>query len=355
LDRHLKNYCISRGGPPVACAAVAHPSWSSRTALRARLAEFAAVFARHPLIKVSNDGGMGVNHGFALWCTLKALQPQVVIESGVHRGFSTWLVRQALPHARIYSLDPAAANIVASGYRDPYAVYLVDGAFTDFGLVDWVRLIPSAEERASSVVIFDDHMSAVRRVAQAIHLGFRHVWYDDNWARSPKADCYSFNIICADPMHTSHGKVATSNRLNYRDVFSRVNVRISLEEHQANLRFLLAHIDEYVEFPPVLDGCGQTLEQSRVAITHKSEVTRLFGSWVPRRQLHHGHVVALVDLKNTSLDLLRTLNASAMLSYYPPYVRLKPRLNASLLMATTAYRLEHRNKTCGIASWGLPM
>jgi hypothetical protein len=34
----------------------------------------------------------------------------------------------------------------------------------------------TAEERASTLVVLDDHMSAVKRVLQSLRFGFRHLW-----------------------------------------------------------------------------------------------------------------------------------------------------------------------------------
>ena len=40
-------------------------------------------------------------HQFAVWTTIRLLRPTVVIESGVHNGAGTWVIRQAAPMARI--------------------------------------------------------------------------------------------------------------------------------------------------------------------------------------------------------------------------------------------------------------
>ena len=75
-------------------------------------------------------------------------------------------------------------SIIESGYLDANVTYLVGSHFIDFGEVSWRRLIPHDDDRAAALIILDDHMSAVKRVAQAIGFGFRHIWYDDNAART---------------------------------------------------------------------------------------------------------------------------------------------------------------------------
>lgn len=326
----------------MACRSLPAPSWGSRGLLKASLGEFAALYARRPLKR--NPGGMSVNHAFALWFTMRALLPPVLIESGVHRGFGTWLARETLgPTARIFSLDPESRSVLDSGFVDPSATYLVGSQFTDFGEVDWARLIPRDDDRAAALIILDDHMSAVKRAAQAIAFGFRHVWYDDNAARSPKADCYSFSAICAEPNHTMRGREPSQFR--YRDMFGRVSISIPRAEHDDNLRFLLAHVEEYFEFPPVIDGCelGGSKVAERVALATKAEAVQLLGMPLPRLVVlanRHRYVTDRAS-RYSSNETVRALETGALLSFYPPYVHLAPYVNLTLLRRTTAHRLEH--------------
>lgn len=47
-----------------------------------------------------DTGGGGFSAALLLWSISRALQPSVIIESGVFRGFTTWVFRQACPHAQ---------------------------------------------------------------------------------------------------------------------------------------------------------------------------------------------------------------------------------------------------------------
>ena len=41
-----------------------------------------------------NYGGNGMFHSFALWFLVRRLRPSAVIESGVHKGATSWLLRR---------------------------------------------------------------------------------------------------------------------------------------------------------------------------------------------------------------------------------------------------------------------
>eukprot|EP00966_Prymnesium_polylepis_P320720 7377095-Prymnesium_polylepis.1 len=106
---------------------------------------------------------MGPSHQFGLWLILRKLRPSCVIESGVFKGRTTWLVRQALGDmARLILLSPDSPH---DRYIDRgNATYLTGHNFVDFGKVDWERLAVNWER---TLVIFDDHMSAIRRLDEA--------------------------------------------------------------------------------------------------------------------------------------------------------------------------------------------
>lgn len=42
---------------------------------------------------------------FAVWFMSKKLNPELIIESGVYKGQSTWLFEVSCPQARIVSID----------------------------------------------------------------------------------------------------------------------------------------------------------------------------------------------------------------------------------------------------------
>jgi hypothetical protein len=86
--------------------------------MRNSVTEFLDVYKTRPIKE--NAGGMGVNHSWALWYILRQAKPSVVIESGVWKGHSTWLIHTALPDTKIYSFDVFFSRLE---YKCPKSTY----------------------------------------------------------------------------------------------------------------------------------------------------------------------------------------------------------------------------------------
>ena len=67
------------------------------------LPEFLELYAQQEY--ESNDGGMKFPQLFGMYCFLKEVNPSLVIESGIWKGFGTWMIEKALPNADIISFD----------------------------------------------------------------------------------------------------------------------------------------------------------------------------------------------------------------------------------------------------------
>ncbi len=65
---------------------------------------FLEVWNRRPL--KSNPGGMGLQHQFMLWYSVRRIQPKLIVESGMKSGATTWLLHEAAPTAKIISFEP---------------------------------------------------------------------------------------------------------------------------------------------------------------------------------------------------------------------------------------------------------
>lgn len=81
----------------------APPDAASRA--RQAVADFFALYPRRPVL--DNSGGSGFNDSLWLFALARALRPELIVESGTHRGHSAWLFRQACPEAEIHSFDIA--------------------------------------------------------------------------------------------------------------------------------------------------------------------------------------------------------------------------------------------------------
>jgi hypothetical protein len=128
--------------------------------------DFTRIYENRPLV-VNHHGG-GFNNQFWLYVACRAIAPELVVESGVWRGQSTWVLRQAAPRAELHCFDLSFAERL---YRDPTAHYHEhDWEGFDFDDVDPER----------SLVFFDDHQNQAKRICEAHDRGFRHIVFDDN-------------------------------------------------------------------------------------------------------------------------------------------------------------------------------
>ena len=125
---------------------IGNPPWS-RDETIASLDEFSALYAKRPIS--DNQGGMQAPHMFAVWFMARKLQPDLIVESGIWKGQSTWLLEQACPAAKLISID------LHLGYRE-YISGTVTYSDRDFCEQDWSSL-PITDR---SLVFFDDHQNA---------------------------------------------------------------------------------------------------------------------------------------------------------------------------------------------------
>jgi len=165
-----------------------------------------------------NQYGMLSVGNFYLWLLLRNLKPAAVIESGVWKGQSTWMIEQAVPHAQIISIDPELQNRV---YISPNASYTSE----DFQKLDLHTTLNN--EVRSTVCFFDDHQNAFERVLQCREKGIKHLIFDDNY---PPGFCD--NRI--DP------------HLSLRKCFE-------MQEHCEKAEVLKQIIKQYFIMPPIIE------------------------------------------------------------------------------------------------------
>ena len=85
---------------------------------------FIPIYKTRPIKK--NYHGMMFPHMFATFFILRKLKPELVIESGVYKGQSTWLIEAALPECKILCLDIDLKQIIyksksLKGVMEPFS------------------------------------------------------------------------------------------------------------------------------------------------------------------------------------------------------------------------------------------
>jgi hypothetical protein len=113
-------------------------------------------------------GGNGFNGCLQLFAIMRALDPPIIVESGVFRGLTTWIFRQACPEAAIYCFDPVLSGLQ---YRDESARYSEE---------DWSAADFAGVDLRDAVAFFDDHVSQARRVIEADERGITRLIFDDD-------------------------------------------------------------------------------------------------------------------------------------------------------------------------------
>ena len=145
------------------------------------LSEFSSLLSQRPF---QNYQGLRGVSAFALFYFLRKIRPTVVVEVGVWKGFSTWIIEKAVPNAQIFCYDPMYflfnmldRKKVGPIYRSPNAKYSGE----DFSCID-VDFLRSAEK---PLVFFDDHQTKLARLFQAKAAGVSHIIFDDNSSVEP--------------------------------------------------------------------------------------------------------------------------------------------------------------------------
>jgi len=129
--------------------------------------EFLELYEKRPFR--NNEGGLKSICAFSLWYFLRRVRPNLVVENGVSKGLSTWLIEKTLPDADIICLEP---HPEVRQYTSKNAIYLC----VDFAEMDFKNY-----EISNALVFFHDPQNAYSRILQAWEKGFEHLIFDDNY------------------------------------------------------------------------------------------------------------------------------------------------------------------------------
>lgn len=142
---------------------------------RQDLEEFVELYSKRPI--QNNTGGMKSVGLFWVWYVVKTINPELIVESGIWKGQSTWILEQAAPNATIISIDPSLH------FRN-YISKRVTYHSQDFSQIDFGDIADM-----NALVFFDDHCDAPSRVIQAHSKGFQYLIFDDNYPSNKGGHC----------------------------------------------------------------------------------------------------------------------------------------------------------------------
>ena len=128
--------------------------------------EFEDVFIKSPIKE--QGSGFGYNEGVFFYTILKIINPTVVIESGVMKGFTTYLIDTATnQNCRIYCYD---INLENNLYNSKKATYIN---------TDITKNVPSMHNE-KVVALWDDHTSQIDRLKFSLMHNIEYNFFDDD-------------------------------------------------------------------------------------------------------------------------------------------------------------------------------
>ncbi len=228
------------------------PNWKVSEMLKV-LKQFQDIYKKRPIKK--NIHGMNFPHMFALYFILKKIRPKFIIESGVFRGQSSWLIEKACPKAKILSID---IDLEQRKYISKKISYSnLDFKFHDFSNIP-----------KNTLVFFDDHQNHIERLKQSKWFGIKHVVFEDNYPPF-RGDFYTLR-------HSLH-KTGFNHQLTFKSMvkniyllikylfnkklfknyyvdLSMLNSRLrDVKPNNIDFKFVIKNIEKYFEFPPLVD------------------------------------------------------------------------------------------------------
>jgi len=118
--------------------------------------------------KTDNTQGSGFHNAFWLYFIARLQNPDLIVESGVWKGHSSWLLSQACPQADLYGFD---INLKQLQYHDLNAQMFEQ---------DWQTFKFPAFDKDRGLIFFDCHVNHAQRLIEAKAKGFKHILIDDN-------------------------------------------------------------------------------------------------------------------------------------------------------------------------------
>ena len=226
------------------------PDWQIQEYIK-ELEIFKKIYEQRPV--KFNKGGMLFPHMFATYFILKKINPSFVIESGVFKGQSTWLIEKTLPNAKILSID---IDLNQRKYISKKTKY----SNKDFKYQDFSN-IP-----INTLVFFDDHVNHYERLKQAKFFNIKNIIFEDNYNVN-NGDFYTLKHAYQNVgfnhklKHISHIKtfciflIETLKKIFYKDYyFSNDKILFRLRDHKKNendFKNIEKNIKTYFEFPPI--------------------------------------------------------------------------------------------------------
>ena len=238
----MKNLSFSKG----------KTDWDNNDILE-ELENFIQLYEKRPI--KNNKGGMLFTQMFYFYFILRKINPELVIESGVYKGQSTWLIEKTLPNSEIIALD---IDLNQREYISKKAFY----SSKDFRFHNFSK-IPN-----STLVFFDDHVNHVERIIESNFFNIKNIILEDNYSPGngdfqTLKQIYNSSTFNHNPGILSLIKTSIFfNTITLKKIFNKnYNAKVDIDKISKRIRDgndeknwfenINNLIDCYYEFPPL--------------------------------------------------------------------------------------------------------
>ena len=236
--------------------------WNVKT-ISSELVKFISLYKKRPI--KNNINGAGFDNMFALYFILKKIRPKFIIESGVLRGQTTWIIEKTLPKSKILSIDINLKNRKFISKKVKYSN--VDFKFHNFSNIP-----------KNTLAFLDDHQNHLERLKQCKFFGIRNIILEDNYPVA-RGDFYTIRHAIGKSGYYHPLSVLNILKTTYlffleilkKKIFN--NYYVSLDYINARLRdvapnsydfkTLCKNIEIYYEFPK-LNNILKTLKKKKL-------------------------------------------------------------------------------------------
>ncbi len=248
------------------------PQWDKSEILK-EIEIFKNLYKLRPI--KNNIHGMRFQHMFATYFILKKLKPSFVIESGVFKGQSTWLIENTLPNSKILSIDIDLSQRVYVSKKAEYSnIDFKDQNFSN---------LPD-----DTLVFLDDHVNHYERLKQAKFFNIKKIILEDNYPED-KGDFYTINHAIGNKgFNHNYTKLSLLKtfliffkefvkKLFFKKYFFKLDKIVSrLRDYppkENDFKNIEKNIKSYSEFPNLTNIINQNLELSKEELESYNHLT----------------------------------------------------------------------------------
>lgn len=204
------------------------------------VSEYRSLWLTNPITE--NVYGANFTAGLNLFLMTRCLAPQIIVESGVYKGVTSYFLASASPNAKVHSFDPDLSNVHHRILNVTYKAH------------DWMASKITCDPVGSGLCFFDDHQNQALRVIQAYERGFRHLIFDDSWPMEVVVGCGWPPLPSIDMVMSN--SLLPGQAVRWIEFGSKVWTYVHTEEMQALCARARRVIKAAYEVPSLYRECG---------------------------------------------------------------------------------------------------